>query len=224
MKFIKKSAMLAALIGLMIASTGCGRRSNDNGQGVVPGPYGQPGYYNGAITPIPGGGAVVSFNGTAYNSGTNIVGGQVIPIPYGVSAYGSYGFHYCNIFTSGMRCYDFLMHQAYQGGGNTGQLTGGSVALPPNQAGMLTRMSQVEPNSGITVVATPGSDMLHSNISGYITLSQQWVAMHFPSGIPASTAQVAIDLQVSGGQIIYGAALFYTNTSSNPPQGGLLIL
>lgn len=208
MKRFKHSALMATLIGIMVVASGCGSKSSN----PAPGAPGAPGYYGGTVTPLPGGAVAIAFSGSnVYNSGQRITGGQVT----GSGQCYTQGC-YCGYFSaSGNVCWQFA--NPYTQG--TGSIAVGGNSMPVGQPGTIQAVSKYEPNSGLTLVVTPGSDALHSNVSGLITLSPQYMQMNFPGGLPGIVG-VAFDIVYSGGQG-FGGVLFYTSTGT-PPHGGFL--
>lgn len=116
MKVFKGATILAALIGIMITATGCGKKDNGNNGGVGgPGPSPYP--YGAYVQQIGNGQLQVSFTAqNIYGNGVVISGGQVTTSNSGVGMYGQP--KYCAYVSMNPVCYEFL-NNIRQGGPGT---------------------------------------------------------------------------------------------------------
>jgi hypothetical protein len=213
MKTIKRSAMIVAILGIFIIASGCGKKNQDNqgGGGAAVGP----GYAPGVVTPIPGGGAAISFSfSNGYYSGAQASVGQVSGSSKCTTQY-----CFCDWTTqTSFQCWTFA--NMYRPGGSGATAIG--AQMPVGQPGSISAPSKYEPGTGLTIVFTPGVDPLHSNGSGVITLSPQYMQLNYPQGMPAVVG-VAIDLVISGGTG-FGGVLIYNSQDASGYHGRFLRL
>ncbi len=203
MKVFKKVTIVAALIGIMLTASACGKKDNGTGSGVGGGPGPGPYPYGAYVQQVGNGQLQVSFTASnIYGNGVVFSGGQVSTSNYGLGMYGQP--KYCAYVGNYQTCYEFLNNMR-QGGPGT-LVPGGYNQGAGN---MIQKQSAYFPGTVVTLALTGyGSDALHYNGTGTILLSQQVMQMiqsSPPAGWPNVTS-VAIELYSSGG----GGILLYT--------------
>lgn len=202
MKRIHAPLALAALFAITLAATGCGGNKSTNAGNTVP-TNGFP-YQGGMVQPLPGGAVAISFTGTnVYASGYTVCGkmSNFNPVPT---------YPYGNCLTYGY--------------GATGSVQLAPVNMPVGQPGTIQKSSFYDANSGIAVMLTPvTSNPLVANISGIVTLSQQFVQSNFGGTVPPVLG-VAFDLATTGSQIYGGTVWICTRQDSTGCHGAFLAL
>ena len=194
------------LIALVVSACGS---NNESPRTATPGAGGVPGgviSVNGVV-PNSNGGMTINFSGTnVYKSSLALSVGNMT-----TSSNCTYSSTcVCGTFSSGYQsCYDFL--NSYRGT-STGTAVIGTYSVAGQAIDYWHATSTLEPGATLTITAYQGSDALHSNIVGSLTVPAAFISRRtaaFPQGSATAVIGMIIDLsrssvnsQASGGLII----------------------
>jgi hypothetical protein len=193
------------LIALVVSACGS---NNESPRTAAPG-AGVPGgvvSVNGVV-PTPNGGMTINFSGTnVYKSSLALSVGNMT-----TSSNCTFSSTcVCGTFSSGYNsCHDFL--NSYRGT-STGIAAIGTFAVPGQAIDYWYATSTLEPGAALNITAYQGSDAIHANIVGSLTVPAAFISRRtaaFPQGSATPVIGMIIDLsrssvnsQASGGLII----------------------